>query len=57
LKDGAQDVEDIPEEPNNDEDEREAIGGRATEILNDLRGEDHDPACYRYGPISSSFSL
>jgi len=56
LKDGAQDVEDIAEQPDDDEDEGEAIGRCATEVLDYLRGEDNDPACYGYGPIQCNVS-
>jgi hypothetical protein len=42
LQDGAEDIEDIAEEPNNDELDREGIGGASLEILYDLRREnDH----------------
>ena len=46
---GAEDVEDIPKQPDDDEDEGERIGGGAPEIFDYLRGEDDDPAGYGDG--------
>lgn len=43
LEDGAEDVKDVAEEPDDDELEREAVGGGALEVLDDLGGEDYDP--------------
>lgn len=44
LEHGAQYVEDIAEEPDDDEVQGEAVGGAAAEVLDDLRAEDDDPA-------------
>ena len=42
LEDGAENVEDITEEPHDDELYRESFGTAALEVLEDLRGEDDD---------------
>lgn len=44
LQDAADDVEDVARQPDDDEGDGEALGGRAAEVLDDLRGEYHDPA-------------
>lgn len=49
MKDGAEDIEDIAEEPDDDKGEGEAIGGGAAEVFDYLRGKDYDPAGNRYG--------
>jgi hypothetical protein len=46
LEHGTKNVEDIAGEPDDDELKGEAIGGRPPEVLEDLGGEDYDPACY-----------
>jgi len=46
LEDGAEDVEDIAEEPDDEEGEGEAVGGGAPEVFDYLGGEDYDPAGY-----------
>lgn len=49
MEDGAQDVADIAGEPDNDEEDGEAIGGGAAEVFKDLGREDYDPAGDRDG--------
>lgn len=44
LQDGSEDVEDIAEQPDDDELDRESIGASALEVLDDLRREDNDCA-------------
>lgn len=44
----AQDIEHIPGQPDDEEAKGEPIGGLAPEVLDDLRGEDDDPAGDRY---------
>ena len=51
LQDGTEDVEDIAEEPDDDEKKGQAIGGGAAEVLDDLGGKDDDPAGYGYGAV------
>ena len=43
LKDRAENIEDITEQPNDDEFHAEAFGRAATEVLDDLGREDYDP--------------
>ena len=43
LQNGAENVEDVAEEPDDNEVQRQAIGGAAAEVLDDLGGEDDDP--------------
>lgn len=45
LQDGSEDVEDIAEQPGDQEDQRETVGGGPAKILDDLRGEYDDPTC------------
>lgn len=42
LKDSTQDIEDIAEEPHDDELDRESFGTAPLEVLEDLRREDND---------------
>lgn len=42
LKDGSENIEDIAEEPYDDELNRESLGAAPLEVLEDLRGEDDD---------------
>ncbi len=44
LQDGAKDVEDIAEQPDDDKLDRKALGAAPAEVLDDLGGEDDDPA-------------
>ena len=44
LQNRAQDIEDIASKPYDDEEEGKAIGRGATEVFDDLRREDNDPA-------------
>ena len=44
LEDGTEDVADVAGEPDDDEEDGEAIGGGAAEVFEDLGGEDDDPA-------------
>ena len=44
LQDGSEDVEDIAEEPGDKEEQGEAIGRGAPEILDDLRAKYNNPA-------------
>lgn len=53
LKDSAKDVEDISEEPDDDELDRQGVGIASLEVLDDLRGEDDDPASNRDGTANS----
>jgi len=46
LEDGAEYVGDIAKEPDDNELEGEAVGGGAPKVLDDLGGEDYDPASY-----------
>ena len=46
LENGAEDVEDIAKEPDDDEQKGETICGGAAEVLDNLGGEDDDPASY-----------
>lgn len=43
LEHGAEDVEDIAQQPGNDELDREAVGRFSSEVLYDLRGENYNP--------------
>lgn len=56
MEDCAEDVEDIAEEPDDDEGEGEAVGGGAAEVLDYLRGENNDPAGNGYGSGGSQDS-
>lgn len=53
MQDGAEDIEDIAGEPDDDEQEGEAIGGGASEVLDDLWREDYDPTGYGDGPVGA----
>lgn len=44
LQDGSKDVEDIAQQPDDDELDRESIGASALEVLDDLRRKDNDCA-------------
>ncbi len=44
MKYGAEDVADVAREPDDDEEDGEAICGVAAEVFQDLGGEDYDPA-------------
>lgn len=43
LQDGAEDVEDISSEPDDDEDDRQSFGRAAAEVFNDLGRKHHHP--------------
>lgn len=43
LEDSTEYVEDITQQPDDDEDERQAVGGVTAEVFDDLRREDDDP--------------
>lgn len=51
LQHGAQDVEDIAQQPHDDELDRQAFRAAAAEVFDDLGREDDDPACYGYGAV------
>lgn len=44
LHDCSEDIENIAKQPDNDEEDREAIGGGTAEVCEDLRRIDDDPA-------------
>ena len=49
LEDGAEDIKDVADEPDDYELQGQAVGGAATEVLDDLRGEYDDPGGDGYG--------
>ena len=49
MQHGAEDVEDIAQQPDDDEEEGQASCGVAAEVFEDLRRKDDDPAGYGDG--------